>query len=30
MTQEFAARMMSLADGPPTFLNLDVVDDRQM
>jgi hypothetical protein len=29
-TQEFAQRMMSLADGPPTFYNLDVIDDRQM
>ena len=29
-TQEFAQRMMSLADGPPTFYNLDVIDDRDM
>ena len=29
-TQEYAQRMMGLADGPPTFYNLDVVDDRQM
>jgi hypothetical protein len=29
-TQEFAGRMMSLADGPPTFYNLDVLDDRQL
>jgi hypothetical protein len=28
MTQEFAGRMMGLADGPPTFYNLDVIDDR--
>jgi quinol monooxygenase YgiN len=25
-TQEFAARMAKLSDGPPRFLNLDVVD----
>jgi hypothetical protein len=30
MTQEFAGRMMGFADGPPTFYNLDVIDDRQM
>jgi quinol monooxygenase YgiN len=24
-TQEFAARMMELCDGPPTFYNLDLV-----
>ena len=30
MTQEFASRMMSFADGPPTFHNLDVVDDREI
>jgi hypothetical protein len=29
-TQEFSQRMMGLADGPPTFYNLDVIDDRQM
>ena len=29
-TNEFSARLMSHADGPPTFFNLDVVDDRQM
>lgn len=29
-TQEFATRMMGFADGPPTFFNLDVLDDRQM
>lgn len=28
MTQEFSQRMMQLADGPPTFYNLDVVEDR--
>jgi prepilin-type processing-associated H-X9-DG protein len=26
-TQEFSQKMMSLADGPPTFLNLDVLED---
>jgi hypothetical protein len=30
VTQEFAQRMMALSDGPPTFHNLDVVDDRTM
>jgi hypothetical protein len=30
MTQEFAGKMMSLADGPATFHNLDVLDDRQI
>jgi hypothetical protein len=29
-TQEFSRKMMGLADGPPTFYNLDVLDDRQM
>jgi hypothetical protein len=28
VTQEFSQKMMGLADGPPTFYNLDVVDDR--
>ena len=28
VTQEFAKRMMALGDGPPTFYNLDVVEDR--
>ena len=28
VTSEFAQRMMALADGPPTFYDLDVVDDR--
>ena len=27
VTQEFSARMMTLADGPPTFFNLDVLQD---
>jgi hypothetical protein len=27
-TQEFSQKMMALGDGPPTFFNLDVVDDR--
>jgi hypothetical protein len=27
VTQEFSQRLMSLADGPPTFYNLDVVQD---
>ena len=27
-TQVMAQRMMGLADGPPTFFNLDVLDDR--
>ncbi len=28
VTQEFASKMMPLADGEPTFHNLDVVEDR--
>ena len=28
VTSEFSERMMALADGPPTFHNLDVVEDR--
>jgi len=28
MTQEFSKKMMALADGAPTFYNLDVVDDQ--
>ncbi len=28
VTQEFSQKMMALGDGPPTFYNLDVVDDR--
>ena len=27
-TRELSEKMMALADGPPTFLNLDVVEDR--
>jgi hypothetical protein len=27
-TQEFSQKMMALGDGPPTFYNLDVVEDR--
>jgi quinol monooxygenase YgiN len=30
VTQEFAQKMMALADGAPTFHNLDVVDEREM
>jgi len=26
-TQEFAKKMMALADGPPTFYNLNVIED---
>ena len=29
-TQELSATMMSLGEGPPTFYNLDLVDDRTM
>jgi hypothetical protein len=28
VTKEFAEKMMSLADGPATFSNLDVLDER--
>ena len=28
VTQEFSQKMMALADGPPTFVNLDVLDER--
>jgi hypothetical protein len=28
VTQEFAKKMGALAEGPPTFYNLNVVDDR--
>jgi prepilin-type processing-associated H-X9-DG protein len=28
VTQEFSGKMMALADGPPTFYNLDVIEDR--
>lgn len=27
VTQEFSQKMMGLADGPPTFYNLDVIED---
>ena len=27
-TQEFSQKMMALGDGPPTFYNLNVLDDR--
>ena len=29
-TSEFAQRMMALADGPPAFYNLDVVEDKEI
>ena len=29
VTSEFAGKMMELADGPPTFYNLDVVAERE-
>jgi hypothetical protein len=28
VTQEFSAKMMALADGAPTFYNLDVIEER--
>jgi hypothetical protein len=28
VTQELSQKMMALGDGPPTFYNLDVLDDR--
>jgi hypothetical protein len=28
VTQEFSQKMMALADGAPTFYNLDVVEER--
>ncbi|MCU1426491.1 MAG: hypothetical protein JWL83_491 [Actinomycetia bacterium] len=28
VTQEFSQKMMALGDGPPSFHNLDVIDDR--
>jgi hypothetical protein len=28
ITQEYAQKMMELADGPATFTNLDILDDR--
>ena len=27
VTEEFSQKMMALADGPPTFYNLDVIED---
>ena len=30
VTQDFAQRMMALSDGPPTFYNLDVVENRTL
>jgi hypothetical protein len=30
VTNEFASKMMALADGPPTFYNLDLVEDRSL
>jgi hypothetical protein len=30
LTQEMSKRMMALGDGPPTFYNLDVLDDRSI
>jgi hypothetical protein len=27
VTQEFSQRMMALSNGPPTFYNLDVIED---
>jgi hypothetical protein len=27
-TEAFSQKMMAFADGPPTFYNLDVIDDR--
>ena len=29
-TQETSAKMMALSDGPPTFYNLDVIEDRSL
>ena len=28
VTQEYSQKMMALADGEPTFYNLDIIDDR--
>ena len=28
VTGEFSGKMMALSDGPPTFYNLDVLDDK--
>jgi hypothetical protein len=30
VTQEFSQKMMALADGQPTFYNLDVVEERTL
>ncbi len=30
VTQAFSNRMMALGDGPPTFHNLDVVEDIEL
>jgi hypothetical protein len=30
VTQDFSQKMMALADGPPTFYNLDVVQEREL
>jgi hypothetical protein len=30
VTQEFSGKMMALGDGPPTFYNLDVIEDRSL
>ena len=30
VTQEFSQKMMALGDGPPTFYNLDILDDRSI
>jgi hypothetical protein len=29
-TQQFSQEMMKFADGPPTFYDLDVIDDRSL
>ncbi len=29
VTQEFSQKMMALGDGPPTFYNLSVLEDRE-
>ena len=30
VTQEFAGKMTELVDGPPTFLDLDVIEDTEL
>jgi hypothetical protein len=30
VTQEIAGKMAELADGPPAFYNLDVIDDQTL